>query len=131
MSKKEALTLSSGLKTLARKLKTSWKIDTFRDAYTLEKLKQARVFVIVCPTEKLSVNDVDALRKYLEQGGSVLVMLQEDGEKKYGININFFLEEYGIVVNSGTPTTLRTLRNRSTRRLSAVLRPKIYFTDCA
>jgi len=39
------------------------------------------------------------LKKYLENGGSILVMLGEGGEKRFNTNINFFLEEYGIMIN--------------------------------
>ena len=40
------------------------------------------------------------LKKYLEGGGSILVLLGEGGEKKFDTNLNFFLEEYGIMVNN-------------------------------
>ncbi len=43
----------------------------------------------------------DALRVYLEGGGSVLVMTSEGGEAKRNTNINFLLEEFGIMSNSG------------------------------
>lgn len=41
------------------------------------------------------------LKKFLEDGGAILVMLREGGESRYGTNINFLLEEYGIVFNNG------------------------------
>ena len=40
------------------------------------------------------------MKKYLEGGGSIFVMLGEGGEKRFGTNINFLLEEYGIMVNN-------------------------------
>ena len=43
----------------------------------------------------------EAMKKYLEAGGSILVMMNEGGEIKYNTNINFFLEEYGVMVNTG------------------------------
>lgn len=43
----------------------------------------------------------DALQGYLEEGGSVLVMVTEGGETKHNTNINFLLEEFGIMANSG------------------------------
>lgn len=42
-----------------------------------------------------------ALEAYVESGGSVLVMLGEGGELRFETNINYFLEEYGIMVNNG------------------------------
>lgn len=41
------------------------------------------------------------LKKYLENGGDILVLLGEGGESRYDTNINFLLEEYGIMVNNG------------------------------
>lgn len=41
------------------------------------------------------------MKKYLDAGGSLLVMLGEGGETKFETNINFFLEEYGIMINNG------------------------------
>ena len=37
----------------------------------------------------------------MENGGSVLVMVGEGGETKFDTNINFLLEEFGIMVNNG------------------------------
>ena len=42
------------------------------------------------------------LKKYVEEGGSLLVMLGEGGEKLNKTNINYLLEEYGMSINSGT-----------------------------
>lgn len=44
---------------------------------------------------------LQVLKQYLDDGGNVLVMLGEGGEVKYDTNINFLLEEFGIMVNSG------------------------------
>lgn len=41
------------------------------------------------------------MKKYMQSGGSILVMMNEGGEIKHNTNINFFLEEYGVMVNSG------------------------------
>ena len=41
------------------------------------------------------------MKAYLESGGSMLVLLGEGGESRFETNINFFLEEYGIMVNNG------------------------------
>ncbi len=37
--------------------------------------------------------------QFIDKGGSVMIMLGEGGEAKYGTNINFLLEEYGIMIN--------------------------------
>ena len=36
----------------------------------------------------------------MENGGSLLFMAGEGGEAKSGTNINYFLEEFGMVVNT-------------------------------
>ena len=45
------------------------------------------------------------MKKYVECGGSLLVMMGEGGDSKHGTNMNFFLEEYGVAVNNGTSST--------------------------
>ena len=62
-------------------------------------LLQSRVFVLAGPREKFTENEINHLKKYLESGGSILVLLGEGGEKRFNTNINFFLEEYGIMIN--------------------------------
>ncbi|MEE6528343.1 hypothetical protein FKM82_030522, partial [Ascaphus truei] len=42
----------------------------------------------------------EALQRFLEGGGDILVMLGEGGETKYDTNINFLLEKYSVMVNS-------------------------------
>ncbi|XP_017397711.2 intraflagellar transport protein 52 homolog isoform X1 [Cebus imitator] len=42
----------------------------------------------------------EILKKYLDSGGDILVMLGEGGESRFDTNINFLLEEYGIMVNN-------------------------------
>lgn len=41
------------------------------------------------------------MKSYLEKGGSILVLLGEGGEVHFGTNINFLLEDFGIMVNCG------------------------------
>ena len=46
----------------------------------------------------------DAIKRYIEGGGNLLVLLAEGGETKYKTNVNFLLEEYGIAINNGNMT---------------------------
>ena len=113
--------LTEGLRTLHRKLKGNWKVLSnsgdsgvtnetlsqvkifqkyFNDISTIFPLSQSRVFVLAGPREKFSETEINCMKKYLEGGGAVLVMLGEGGEKRFGTNINFLLEEYGIMVNN-------------------------------
>ncbi|KAJ8032906.1 Intraflagellar transport protein 52-like [Holothuria leucospilota] len=100
VSKREICTIQSGLKNLHKKLRTNWKISTHKDEITEEKLSGVRVFIIAGPREKFTSPEFEALKKYIEDGGSVLVLMGEGGENRLDTNINFFLEEYGVMVNS-------------------------------
>jgi intraflagellar transport protein 52 len=44
---------------------------------------------------------LESIKRYIDGGGSVLVLLGEGGETRFETNINFLLEEYGIMVNNG------------------------------
>ena len=41
------------------------------------------------------------MKKFVASGGSLLVLMAEEGETRYGTNINFVLEEFGVVINPG------------------------------
>ncbi|CAB4065322.1 IFT52 [Lepeophtheirus salmonis] len=101
VTKDEAFKITEGFKSLQRKLKSMWKILSNKDDedIKLETLSQGRVFVLAGPRQKFTENEINNLKKYLEDGGSILVLLGEGGEKNYNTNINFFLEEYGIMIN--------------------------------
>ena len=53
------------------------------------------------PHEDDALFQFDAIKRYVENGGSVLVLMGEGGETRFDTNINFLLEEYGIMVNTG------------------------------
>ncbi|XP_060692104.1 intraflagellar transport protein 52 homolog isoform X1 [Hemiscyllium ocellatum] len=99
-SKKELFTANSGYKSLQKKLRTNWKIQSFKDEITEEKLIGVKLWITAGPREKFTAAELEILKKYLENGGRILVMLGEGGESKYDTNINFLLEEYGIMVNN-------------------------------
>uniref|UniRef100_UPI00398F289F intraflagellar transport protein 52 homolog isoform X1 n=1 Tax=Pristiophorus japonicus TaxID=55135 RepID=UPI00398F289F len=99
-SKKELFTTSSGYKSLQKKLRTNWKIQSFKDEITEDKLIGVKLWITAGPREKFTAAELEILKNYLESGGRILVMLGEGGESKYDTNINFLLEEYGIMVNN-------------------------------
>jgi len=43
----------------------------------------------------------DVIKRYVDGGGSLLVLMSEGGESRAQTNINYLLEQYGISVNSG------------------------------
>ncbi|RUS76081.1 hypothetical protein EGW08_016155, partial [Elysia chlorotica] len=99
-TKRELFNLNNGLKTLNRKLRSSWRLIANKDDLSPDILNQARIFVISGSREKFTSAEFGAMKAYLESGGSILVMLGEGGESRFETNINFFLEEYGIMVNN-------------------------------
>lgn len=101
-SKKELYTPTTGYKILNSRLKVHWTIKQQRDDISSEKLKNVAVVIFGLPREKFSVSEFNVLRTYIESGGSVLVMMSEGGEAKCNTNINFLLEEFGVIVNNDT-----------------------------
>ena len=46
------------------------------------------------------MQELNDIKKYIDEGGRVFVSLGEGGEKKHGTNINALLEQMGINVNT-------------------------------
>ena len=49
-----------------------------------------------------SATELQDIRRYVDEGGRVILMLAEGGEQKLGTNINAMLEQLGISVNNDT-----------------------------
>mmetsp|Transcript_20696 Transcript_20696/g.45337 ORF Transcript_20696/g.45337 Transcript_20696/m.45337 type:complete len:464 (-) Transcript_20696:2714-4105(-) len=102
-TKRELFTPNQGYKQFARRLKlgaANFKPVANKDDITPATLSQASVFVLGAPREKFSVNEFDAMKKFVMGGGSMLVLMGEGGESKHQTNINYLLEEFGLSVNS-------------------------------
>lgn len=78
-------------------------IYLFRNSEVLsqESLLNGKVLVLPGPRSKFTELEMNSIRSFINSGGNVLVMLGEGGEKKFNTNINFLLEEFGIMVNNG------------------------------
>ncbi|XP_072521936.1 intraflagellar transport protein 52 homolog [Salminus brasiliensis] len=99
-SSKRELFSNSGYKSLQKRLRAQWKIQSIKEELTAEKLHGVKLWITAGPREKFTAAELDVLKQYLNSGGNVLAMLGEGGEVKYDTNINFLLEEFGIMVNS-------------------------------
>ncbi|XP_048819102.1 intraflagellar transport protein 52 homolog isoform X36 [Lagopus muta] len=99
-SKGEAFTPASGYKAWRKRLRGNWEILSLKDELTSENLLGVKVWITGGPREKFSAAEFSVLKKFLEDGGAILVMLSEGGESRSGTNINFLLEEYGIAFNN-------------------------------
>ncbi|CAD5111449.1 DgyrCDS758 [Dimorphilus gyrociliatus] len=99
-SKREMFSLQSGLKNLNKKLRSNWKLVANREDLQENRLRDGKLLIIPAPRDKFSMTEFDALKSYINGGGSILVLMTEGGETKLETNINFFLEEFGIMVNN-------------------------------
>lgn len=100
MSKKEAGNPQVCYKKLHRRLRQEFKVHVNKEIITLEKLQQAHLAVFAGPKELFSSDEFKAIKDYISAGGCVLFMLGEGGEGKSNTNINYLLEEFGIMVNN-------------------------------
>ena len=64
--------------------------------FKLEKLKTANLFIIGGPREKFNQEELEILKKYVEEGGNLLLLEGEGGDLKYNTNLNELLKDYGI-----------------------------------
>ncbi|KDO28940.1 hypothetical protein SPRG_05813 [Saprolegnia parasitica CBS 223.65] len=99
-SKKEEFYPTSGYKKLARKLKTSCKVEINKDDLSLDRLKQAHLLVFAGVRERFSSSEFQALKDYLREGGSILFLVGEGGDTRHDTNLNSWLKEFGITINA-------------------------------
>jgi intraflagellar transport protein 52 len=59
------------------------------------------VFMIANPREKFTPGEYESMKRYIDNGGSILLTLNEGGEGRQMTNVNTFLKTYGIEVNEG------------------------------
>lgn len=89
----------SHFKVWSRKLRQVTKHIHHSDL--LEEIsKDTKLLILVNPRRKFSVDQFDHLKHLLQSGTSILILLNEEGEKASKSNINYFLEEYGMAVNN-------------------------------
>uniref|UniRef100_A0A3Q2YZT6 Intraflagellar transport 52 homolog (Chlamydomonas) n=1 Tax=Hippocampus comes TaxID=109280 RepID=A0A3Q2YZT6_HIPCM len=99
-SKRELFTTSNGYKSIQKHIRTQWKIQSMKEELSSDKVKGVKLWITTGPREKFTASELEVLKHYLDDGGNILVMLGEGGEKKFDTNINFLLEEFGIMVNN-------------------------------
>ncbi|MEQ2304037.1 Intraflagellar transport protein 52 [Ameca splendens] len=99
-SKRELFGTHNGYKSMQKRLRAQWKIQSMKEELSVEKLKGVKLWITAGPREKFTASELEVLKHYLDGGGNMLVMLGEGGEMKYDTNINFLLEEFGIMVNN-------------------------------
>ncbi|XP_053696401.1 intraflagellar transport protein 52 homolog [Sabethes cyaneus] len=100
ISKNELFKLPDNYKTLHRKLKVSYRVESNKNDITPEILKGATIFVLAGPQEKFTETEFQYLKDYISEGGRLLLLLGEGGEVNFNTNVNFLLEEYGMTINN-------------------------------
>ncbi|KAJ0171548.1 hypothetical protein K1T71_013098 [Dendrolimus kikuchii] len=100
VSKNELFKINENYKLLHRKLKTTWKVMINREEVSPTILQDVKILVIPGPQNVFTDDELSCLKSMVERGDSVLVMMTDGGEERMNTNINFFLEEFGIVVNN-------------------------------
>jgi len=98
-SKNELFHLGAGLKNIARRLRSSWKVHPLKDEISENALAQASLAIFMGPREKFTKTEFDVMTDYVNNGGALLLSLGDGGESKQNTNINFLLEEFGIMIN--------------------------------
>lgn len=100
MTKRESHNPNNGFKKLFRKLRTNYKLQSNKDEISKEKLNEADVIVFGGPRAPCTKAEFDDMKVWLNTGGRLLIFIGDGGEKESGSNLNYFLEEYGLSVNS-------------------------------
>ena len=111
--KGETHTPHSGFKQLYRRLRSHYKpekLSSKEESLTSTVLTGVSILVLGCPTENFSKAECEAIRKFVLNGGSLFICMAEKGNKVSQTNVNYILEEFGIVVNSDA--VVRTVHHR-------------------
>ncbi|KAJ8598190.1 hypothetical protein CTAYLR_005508 [Chrysophaeum taylorii] len=96
-SKRETHHGGSGLKKLVRRLKAYAKVVSNKEDLSAKVLGSVDVLVLGAPRDKLSTDELEAIRGFVSDGGGLLVMTCEGGETKLGSNVNELLEDFGML----------------------------------
>jgi len=66
----------------------------------MESLSKCHLVLLGGPRMPFTAQELQDIRAYVENGGSVLLVMSEGGEQKMNTNINAMLEQVGISVNT-------------------------------
>lgn len=101
MSKRCSHTPKSGYKKLYRKLRSTYSMGVNKDEIAADVICNAKCLVFGNPRQEFSPAELDVLKQYVEEGGSMLFLFRETGGKKeHESNANLLLEQFGLGVNN-------------------------------
>ncbi|KAK7827762.1 hypothetical protein U0070_019586, partial [Myodes glareolus] len=69
--KKEVFTTNTGYKSLQKRLRSNWKIQSLKDEITSEKLIGVKLWITAGPREKFTAAEFEVLKKYLDNDAVV------------------------------------------------------------
>lgn len=69
-----------------------------KDQLKLQKLKQAKLVVFAGPTANFKEEDIAVIDQYVEQGGNVVFLSQDGGDRTSRSNLNSVLAKYSMAV---------------------------------
>jgi len=104
VSKKESHNPNNGYKKWSRKLRSFAKVQTNKEEITVDSISDTDILIFAGSREPFTVNEFREMKTWLTNGGRMLVMMGEGGEKTSGSNINYFLEEFGMSINNDSVT---------------------------
>lgn len=68
---------------------------------TAETFKNVKLFVLAGTHDKFTEDEFKHLKHFVDNGGSIMILLGEGGELEFNTNLTFLLEEYGMAINNG------------------------------
>ena len=71
-----------------------------REPLSQETLQTQQLLLLGGPRLPFTGHELQYIKQYIEGGGNALIIMQEGGESRLETNINAFLEQVGISVNS-------------------------------
>lgn len=54
-----------------------------KETIDFEKIKKANLFIIAAPKDTFTPTEIDDLKRFVENGGNLLVFSHEGGDRKY------------------------------------------------
>ena len=91
---------SQGYKKIVQKLKQRYKCEINKQELSLKNLKKAHLLLLGGPRLPFTAQELQDIRRYIEDGGRCVILMAEGGETKLNTNVNAMLEQVGISVNS-------------------------------
>eukprot|EP00921_Rhytidocystis_pertsovi_P004596 GHVQ01007974.1.p1 GENE.GHVQ01007974.1~~GHVQ01007974.1.p1 ORF type:complete len:299 (-),score=62.06 GHVQ01007974.1:246-1142(-) len=99
-SKKPSINVINNYKIWLKKLRQTYKCIMNKEPLCTESLSSVHLIIVCAPTAMYSSDELNAAKLFITSGKSVMVLLGEGGEERNHTNINYLLEEFGIMVNS-------------------------------